>query len=162
MKTLSLLLSMCWASLAFSQGTTCSNATIITVDGIARSFPVSTSQGACGFCTMSGYSGNNGRITYFRFTTDNQPQCVLIDVTASTNITMEMMLYDVCNSGVASPAGGLYNHNMCMNEGLGIWAQNLFDNLSPNTTYYLKVRTEGGYTGNIQVSAKYHTPANLI
>jgi hypothetical protein len=109
---------------------------------------------------MSGYNGNNGRITYFLFKTDNEPQCVLIDIEALSVVTMEVVLYNSCTAGVPGPAGGLYNHNMCMNNGSGYWAQNLFDNLLPNTTYYLKVRTQGGFTGNLQLTGKYYTPPN--
>lgn len=73
---------------------------------------------------------------------------------------MEIVLYDDCSGTTAMPAGGLYNHNMCMNDGTGIWAQNLFDNLAANKTYYLKVRTAGGYTGDLLMSALYYTPPN--
>ena len=160
MKTTLLLIFACCTVLASGQGNNCSNAYALPLDSICRNFTVSTTTGSCEFCTLSGYTGNNGRITYFIFTTNSSAQCVEIDVTATTNIKTELVLFNSCNSGVAAPAGGLYNHNMCLTEGAGIWAQNLFDNLAPNTTYYLKVRTAGGYTGEIQVCGKYYTPPN--
>jgi len=49
-----------------------------------------------------------------------------------------------------------------MDQGKGLWAQNLFDNLVPNATYYLRVRTQNSFGGNLQVCAKYYTPPNDI
>jgi hypothetical protein len=159
MKTLSLILLLVWSTTGFGQGSSCSNAYDLTLDAVCRNFPVSTTSSSCDFCS---YSGSTGKVTYFRFTTDNTPQCVLLDVTASSNVTMELVLYDGCNSGTASPSGGLFLHNMCMDQGKGLWAQSFFNNLAPNTSYYLRVRTQGGFTGNVQVCGKYYTPANDI
>ncbi len=159
MKTLCLILAVAWSFAGFTQGNNCSNSYSLTLDAVCRSFPVSTASSPCDFCS---YSGSTGKITYFSFTTDNAPQCVLIDVTASSTVTMELMLYDACSGGSPGPTGGLYNHGMCMDQGKGIWAQNLFDNLLPNTTYYLRVRTQNGFVGNVQVCAKYYTPPNDV
>ncbi|HEX7846104.1 MAG TPA: hypothetical protein VF476_09925, partial [Chitinophagaceae bacterium] len=159
MKTLSLILAVAWSLCGFSQGNNCSTAYDITLDAVCRNYSVSSTGSSCDFCS---YSGNTGKITYFRFTTDNSPQCVLLDVSASATVTMEMVLFNDCNSGTPSPSGGLYNHGMCMDQGKGLWAQNLFDNLLPNTTYYLRVRTQGGFTGSVQVCGKYYTPSNNI
>ena len=139
MKTLCLILGVVWSYAANSQGNDCGNAYPLTLDAVCRNFAVSTTSSTCDFCS---YSGSTGKITYFSFTTDNSPQCVLLDVTASSTVTMEMVLYNACSGGLASPEGGLYNHGMCMDQGKGLWAQNLFDNLLPNTTYYLRVRTQ--------------------
>ncbi len=159
MKTLSLILVMALSYTGFSQGNNCGNAYELTLDAACRTFPVSSSGASCEFCP---YSGSTGKITYFKFTTDNSPQCVLLDASASSAVTMEMVLYDACSSGTASPSGGLYNHGMCMDQGKGLWAQNLFDNLLPNTTYYLRVRTQNSFTGTLQVCAKNYTPVNDI
>jgi hypothetical protein len=161
MKAPLVTLIICWSLVSKGQGTNCSNAFDLPIDTVCHSFPVSPVTGSCDFCTMNGYNGNNGHITYFKFTTDAATRCVLIDITAAAGVTMELVLYNQCNSGITSPAGGLYNHNMCMNDGAGLWAQNLFDNLQPNTTYYLKARTAGGFNGNMQVCAKYYTPPNM-
>lgn len=143
-----------------AQGTSCSNANSLTLDGVCRTFASSSVTGSSIFCTTSGYSGNNGRITYFQFTTNGTSDCVLIDVTTTTAVTMEMVLYNGCSGGLGTPSGGLYQHGMCMTDGKGLWAQNLFNSLTPNTTYYLRVRTQGGYTGDLQVCARYYTPVN--
>jgi hypothetical protein len=159
MKTLSLIIGVVWSYAAISQGNNCSNAYVLTLDAVCRNYAVSTTSSTCDFCS---YTGSTGKITYFNFTTDNSPQCVLIDMTAASAVTMEVILYDACSGTISSPEGGLYNHGMCMDLGKGLWAQNLFDNLQPNTTYYLRVRTQNGFAGNIQVCAKYNNPANDV
>lgn len=143
-----------------SQATNCSNAYTLSLDGSCRNFPVSSTTGSCIFCTMSGYSGNNGHVTFFQFTTNLSSECVLIDISTKYPVAMEMVLYNSCIAGAPLPLGGDYYHNMCMTEGTGLWAQNLFNNLLPNTTYYLRVRTAGGYTDDLQVCATYYTPPN--
>ena len=161
MKASFLVIVVYLSVVTYGQGNSCSNPYQIPVDTICRNYPVSATIGSCIYCTMNGYNGNNGRITYFSFTTDDQVRCVLIDVTAAAGVTLELVLYNGCLTGVPMPVGGLYNHNMCMSEGSGLWAQNLFDNLAPNTTYYLKARTAGGFTGDLQVCARYYSPPNM-
>lgn len=161
MKTLSLIICLqAMALVAIAQGSSCTDAISLSLDGAIRTYPVSSSIGSCVLCTTTGYSGTNGRITFFQFTTDNTPQCVSVDVTASSNIATEVALYGGCISGSPNPIGGYAIHSMCMNNGSGIWAQDLFSNLSPNTTYYLRVRTASNFTGNLNIAAKYNTPAN--
>ena len=161
MKTLSLIICLqVMALVAIAQGSSCADAISLSLDGAIRTYPVSSSIGSCVLCTTTGYSGTNGRITFFQFTTDNTPQCVSVDVTASSNIATEVALYGGCISGSPNPIGGYAIHSMCMNSGSGIWAQDLFSNLSPNTTYYLRVRTASNFTGNLNIAAKYNTPSN--
>ena len=159
MKNLCLILAVVWSCAGFAQGNNCSTAYSLTLDEVCRNYAVSTTGHTCDFCP---YSGSTGKITYFSFTTDNDPQCVLIDIAAESIVTMEIILYDKCDAEEASPEGGLFNHGMCMDEGKGIWAQNLFDNLLPNTTYFIRVRTQNGYTGNLRICGKYYTPQNDI
>lgn len=144
----------------FSQGSSCSDAYTINLDGVCRNFTANSITGNALFCTLNGYSGTNGRVTYFQFTTDDKAQCVLIDVQASTPVTMEIVMYDDCSGGTPLPAGGVYVHGMCMTDGAGLWSQNLFNNLLPLTKYYLRIRTEAGYGGNLTVCGKYYTPPN--
>src|SRR5689334_16555335 len=146
--------------ISFSQGSSCTNAYTLTVDGVYRNYAVSSSTGSCITCSMSGYSGNNGRLTFFKFTTNNADQCVLLDMGLSASYTMEIVLYTDCLAGAALPLGGVQYHTMCMSDGAGFWAPDLFNNLQANTTYYLRVRTENGFTGNLNISAKYYTPPN--
>lgn len=146
----------------WAQGTNCTNAISLTLDGVFRSYSVSSATGASLNCSMSGYSGNSGRVTFFRFTTDNTPQCVLLDMTTSSSVTMEIILYDDCISGTASPSGGISTQVMCMNDGTGYWATNMFDNLQPNRTYYMRVRTENGFSGSINIAGIHTTPSNDV
>lgn len=154
------ILLLCFITKTFAQGSDCSNANVLTLDGSCNKYTVSPATGACVFCTTTGYNGTNGHITYFQFTTNSSSECVLIDISTETPVTMEMVLYDGCSAGIPLPAGGQYQHNMCLDNGSGLWSQNLFNNLQPNTTYYLAVRTAGGYEGNLLVCAKYYTPPN--
>src|SRR5690242_3786740 len=111
MKTTLLVLFMALRILSFSQGSSCSNAYNLPLDDVSRNYTVSSATGTCVFCTTTGYNGHTGRVTWFQFTTDDKPQCVLIDLNASSVVTMELVLYSSCAAGVPSPVGGLYNHN---------------------------------------------------
>ena len=145
----------------FAQGTNCSNAITLPLDGTCNTYNVSTTTGGALLCNGSGWGGN-GRVTYFRFTTNSTPQCVSVDITASvTGTSIEAILYTGC-SGTTAMGGDGYQ-SVCMDNGSGIWATNLFwSNLSPNTTYYLRVRTEQGFTGTLQLCSKFDTPSNNL
>jgi hypothetical protein len=143
-----------------AQGNSCTTPHTLSVDGVYRNYAVSSSTGSCVTCSMSGYSGNNGHLTYFKFTTDHSADCVLLDLGTSSSATLEIALYTDCIAGAPVPSGGVYYHTMCMTDGVGLWAPDLFNNLAANTTYILRVRTENGFTGNLTVSAKYYTPPN--
>jgi hypothetical protein len=144
----------------FAQGSSCSNAIPLTMDGVARIYNVSSVAGSPVYCTASGFNGTNGRVTFFQFTTNSTSQCVSIEIATSSAVTLEATLYDGCNAGSPTPSGGIIYHNMCMLTGTGIWAPDLSNNLAPNTTYYLRLRTANNFTGTIQLLAKYNTPAN--
>ena len=155
------LLFFCiYNSKVFAQGTNCSNAFTVPLDGSCNSYNVSTTTGSSVYCTGSGYGGNGGGVTYFKFTTNSTPECILLDMeTSIAGIKMEAALFTTCAGTSASGFDPF--QNVCMNDGDGIWATNLFyNNLSPNTIYYLSVRTESGFTGSIQICGKYETPTN--
>jgi hypothetical protein len=81
--------------------------------------------------------------------------------TSVAGVALEAYLYSGCTSG--NETGGQPYQCVCMADGDGIWASNLwYSNLSPNTTYYLRVRTEAGFTGSIQVCGKSETPTNNL
>lgn len=144
-----------------AQGTNCSNAITIPLDGTCNNYNTSTVTGGSVHCNGQGYGGN-GRVTWFRFTTNSTPQCVSIDIQTSTaDIKLEAALYSGCSGTTAT--GLVNNQNICMLDGSGIWATNLdYSNLNPNTTYYLRVRTENGFTGTLQVCGKHDTPTNNL
>jgi len=149
----------------FGQGANCLNAFVIPLDGNCYTYNTSTTTGGSVHCGGQGYGGN-GRVTWFRFTTNSSGDCVTMDMETFSNIKMEVALYKGC-SGTAGT--GLSNiHSVCMDDGDGIWATNMTygamfnDNLSANTTYYLRIRTEQGFTGAIQICAKSEAPSNNL
>ena len=108
----------------FAQGTNCSNAITLPLDGTCNTYNVSATTGGTNLCSGGAGWGGNGRVTYFGFTTNSTAQCVSIDITASvagTNI--EAILYTGC-SGTTATGGDGYQ-SVCMTEGSGIWATNL-------------------------------------
>ena len=145
----------------FAQGTNCSNAITIPLDGTCNSYSVSSATGMSVHCNGSGYGGN-GQVTYFRFTTNSTPQCVSLDITTSVAGTkLEAVLFSGC-SGTTATGGDAYQ-SICMTDGTGIWASNLwYSNLNANSTYYLRVRTENGFNGTIQICGKSETPTNNL
>jgi hypothetical protein len=148
---------------ALSQsGNNCTNAITIPMDGNCNSYNVSSSTGNKDHCQGLLYGGQ-GAITYFKFTTDAAPQCVSLNLQTTGGQSIEAMLYTGCSNG-NTIGGGTYDpQNMCFHDGKGIWATNLdVSNLTPGVTYYLKVRTESGYTGTIQVCGKFYTPPNNL
>ena len=149
-------------SISLAQGSNCSNAITLPLDGNCNTYNQSATTGGANFCSGGQGWGGNGRVTYFRFTTNSTPQCVSIDITtavAGTNV--EAILYTGC-VGTAVTGGDGWQ-SVCMTEGSGIWATNLFySNLTANTTYYLRVRTEQGYSGTLQVCSKFDTPTNNL
>ena len=144
-------------SAVIAQGTNCSNAITLPLDGTCNNYSTSATTSMTVHCTGSGYGGN-GKVTYFKFTTNSTPQCVSLDITASiagTNI--EAVLYSGC-SGTTATGGDAYQ-SICMEDGIGIWASNLWwSNLAANTTYYLRVWTENSTT--LQICGKHETPTN--
>jgi hypothetical protein len=145
-------------STVFAQ-TNCSNATTIPLDGTCNNYSTSNTTGMTVHCTGSGYGGN-GKLTYFKFTTNSTPQCVSLDITASAAGTnLEAVLYSGC-SGTTATGGDAYQ-SICMDDGSGIWATNLwYNNLAANTTYYLRVWTEQATT--LQICGKSETPTNNL
>ncbi len=143
----------------FAQGTSCTNAIAIPLDGTCNSYSVSSTTGGSVHCSGQGYGGN-GRITYFSFTTNSSPQCVSLDMQTSTaDVKLEAALYSGCSGGTATGLNN--NQSICMTDGSGIWATNMdLSNLNANTTYYLRVRTESGFAGTIQICGKHETPTN--
>jgi hypothetical protein len=151
----------CYSSIILAQGTSCTNAITIPLDGTCNSYSVSATTGMSAHCSGQGYGGS-GRITYFTFTTNSTPQCVSLDMQTSTaDIKLEAVLYSGCSAG--NVTGLVNNQNICMTDGSGIWATNMdISNLNPNTTYYLRVRTESGFAGTIQICGKNETPSNNL
>lgn len=150
----------------FAQGTNCSNAITIPLDGTCNTYNTSTTTGGTVHCTGQGYGGN-GRVTYFKFTTNSSGDCVLMDISTSTpGVHTEVGFYTGCSGTTAT---GLQNvHSICFDDGNGLWAPNLEygsilgNNPLPNTTYYLRIRTENGFTGTLRICAKNEIATNNL
>jgi hypothetical protein len=142
----------------FAQGSSCTNAMPIPLDGTCNNYNVS-SISAAGWLQCN-FGGGPGRVTYFSFTTNSSADCVSLDIsTAVPGTSLEAFLFTGCSGG--NPTGPEPYQCVCMEEGNGIWASNLwYSNLLPNTTYYLRVKTESGFTGALQICGKYDTPLN--
>jgi len=155
------IISAAYCADIHAQGTTCTNAINIPLDGTCNTYNTSTVTSNAVHCGGSGYGGF-GRVTYFKFTTNSSPQCVSLDIqTSIAGIKLEAVLYSGCSGGV--PTGGDAYQSICMTDGSGIWASNLWwNNLAPNSTYYLRVRTESGFTGTLQICGKFDTPSNNL
>jgi hypothetical protein len=153
------IFSCFYSSTVFAQGTNCSTAITLPLDGTCNNYNTSATTGMTVHCTGSGYGGN-GKLTYFKFTTNSTPQCVSLDITTSVAGTnLEAVLYSGC-SGTTATGGDAYQ-SICMDDGNGIWASNLWwSNLAANTTYYLRVWTENAVS--LQICGKHETPTNNL
>ena len=156
--TVSLLICF-YTPTIFAQGTNCSNAITVPLDGTCNNYNTSTANGMTLHCNGSGYGGN-GKLTYFKFTTNSAPQCVSLDISTSVAGTnLEAVLYSGCSG--TTPTGGDAYQSICMDDGNGIWASNLWwSNLAANTTYYLRVWTENDVS--LQICGKHETPTNNL
>jgi hypothetical protein len=139
--------------------TNCSNATTIPLDGTCNNYSTSGATGMRVHCSGAGYGGN-GSLTYFKFTTNSTPQCVSLNITTSTaGVHTEAVLYSGC-SGTTATGGDAYQ-SLCMDDGSGIWATNLwYSNLNANSIYYLRVWTDQATT--LTICGKSETPTNNL
>lgn len=132
-------------------GPDCSNAIPLTLDGVTRVYPTSSSSASSIICT--GYTGSSP-VTYFTFTTNSVPDKVLIEITAPTAAPCEVLLY-------SSSCGTLYSSgSMCFDDGHGLWSFGHSFAIQTNTTYKLRVKTSTA--GNISINARYYNPPNNV
>jgi len=153
MKNIFIILFLITTLLSSGQGTSCGNAINIPLNNSCATFSVSSTLGNAG--VVCNYIGTNGRVTYFKFTSSANPNCIEINFSAST--TIEILDYDHCpvNNNNNIPSLGL-----CIDNGNGIWATDYSNLPQPNKTYYLEVHTGNNYTDTIRVCGKYYTPPN--
>lgn len=132
---------------AFSQGTSCATAIPISLDGVLRTYPAVSTTGANVLCTANGTTP----VTWFRFTSNALGACPLLNITASDSFAIEVAFYTSCSSMLTSSS-------MCFYSGYGIWAPNENFVVTPNTTYYLRVKTSTAC--NIILAGQHFTPPN--
>jgi hypothetical protein len=132
-----------------SQGSTCSNAIALSLDGVCRNYLTSSSTGANVLCT-----GSNSTITWFKFTTNAIPDNVVMNITDPSGQPMEVAMYTACTGSNPLVLGS----SMCFDDGTGLWAPEELFTLSANTTYMLRIKTGGATT--LSICAMNNTPAN--
>jgi len=133
-----------------SQGSSCSNATALSLDGVCRNYTTSSSTGANVLC-----AGSSSTITWFSFTTNSVPDNVVVNITDPSGQPMEIAMYTACSGGSSSPVLG---SSMCFDDGNGLWAPEQIYTLSANTTYMLRVKTSAATT--LTICAQHNTPLN--
>lgn len=135
---------------SFSQGSTCGNAIPLILDGVCRTYTTSSATGSNVLCTSNG----NTPITWFSFTTNSIPDNVLINITDPSGQPIEIAMYTSCNGSNPLHLGS----SMCFDDGQGLWAPEELFNLSPNTTYMLRIKTMSATA--LSMCAKNFTPIN--
>jgi hypothetical protein len=137
------------SALCFGQGSSCATAIPITLDGVLQVIAASSSTGTPLVC--GNYTGSTP-ITWFSFTTNAAADCPLLQITALDNQPCEVAFYTGCASTQ------LNTSSMCLDDGDGLWAPAETYVLSPNTTYYLRVRTTTAC--NIRIGGQSYNPPN--
>jgi hypothetical protein len=132
---------------AFSQGTSCASSITLSLDGVLRSYTTSSATGANVLCTNNGTTP----VTWFKFTSNAQGQCPLLNITVSDSAACEVAFYTSCSSMLSSSS-------MCFYYGYGLWAPNENLVIAPNTTYYLRVKTSTACT--IKIAGQHFLPPN--
>jgi hypothetical protein len=151
MKSLKIIVPACliFPLFSLSQGSTCSNAIALSLDGICRDYATSSSTAANVLCT-----GSNSPITWFSFTTNAVPDNVVMNITDPSGQPMEVAMYTACTGSNPLVLGS----SMCFDDGTGLWAPEELFTLSGNTTYMLRVKTAGATT--LSICASNNTPVN--
>lgn len=130
-------------------GADCSTAIPLTMDGVCRNYATSATTDVSLHCVDN---TGNAPITYFSFTTNSNPDKILINITGPSNQPVEIVMYPSnCSFAYSSS-------RMCFNDGNGIWSPSNSFSMSANTTYKLRVRTNAA--GTINMCAKYNVPVN--
>ena len=149
--TLLLLCQPFW--LLAQTGGSCGSAIPVPLDGVTRTFSTSTSTDDPVVCTN--YTGKSP-ITWFSVTTNASATMPLLDIAAADNANCEIAMYTGCNGGniLQSPS------SMCFDDGQGLWAPAHNYTLSPNTTYYLRIKTTSAT--QLTITGQNHAPTNNL
>lgn len=140
------------SSICRPQGTTCTTAIPLTLNGSLNNYSTSASTDVNVLCTNNGTTP----ITWFQFTTNASAECPLLNITVSDGQACEIAMYTSCS-------GNMNNNfesasSMCFYDGTGLWAPSETYVLSANTTYYLRGKTTTLST--INIGGQHYTPAN--
>jgi hypothetical protein len=132
---------------AFPQGTSCAGSIALTLDGVQRAYPASSATGLNVLCTNTGLTP----VTWFRFTSNAQGECPLLNIAVSDSAACEVAFYSSCLSLLSSSS-------MCFYQGYGLWAPNENFVVGSNTTYYLRIKTSTSCT--ISIAGQHYLPPN--
>jgi len=132
---------------AIAQGASCAGAITLTLDGTLRAYSSSSATGANVLCTNNGITP----VTWFKFTSNAQGECPLLNLSVSDRAACEVGFYTSCLSLLSSSS-------MCFYDGYGLWAPNENLVITPNTTYYLRVKTSTACT--IYIAGQHYSPLN--
>lgn len=151
-----LLLFLCQPFLLIAQtGANCGTAITVPLDGVTRTFTTSSSTGNAVVCVNGGYTSSSP-ITWFSVTTNANAEMPLLDITAADSSSCEIAMYTGCNGGNILQT----NSSICFDDGWGLWAPAHNYTLSPNTTYYLRIKTQT--STQLKITAQSHTPTNNL
>ena len=155
-----ILVMLCITSTyAFSQGASCTNPHVMTLDTVSRNYTISPTSGNAANCNSTGFGGT-GKITIFRFTTNASGSCVLVHVQSSSPAQpVEIAMYTGCG-GSGAVSGLNTQSSVCFSDGEGYWAPFEQYTLLPNTTYYLRVWAPAA--GTLTLSATNYPPPNNL
>jgi hypothetical protein len=131
---------------------TCATAIPVLFDKFCRDYTPTGTNSQTVICNHSGPD----KFMYFTWTTGSIVKCPRIKLSTSNASPFEVALYKGgCNNGsVVTPS------SMCMEDGDGIWSPDSYNPLEPNTTYYLRVRVKGNFTGTINICADHDNNLN--
>ena len=134
-------------------GGSCGSAFPIPLDGVTRTFSTSSTTDDAVVCTN--YIGKTP-ITWFSFTTNASATMPLLDIAAADNGNCEIAMYTACNGSntLQTPS------SMCFDDGQGLWAPAHNYTLTPNTTYYLKIKTTTAT--QLTITGQSHAPTNNL
>jgi hypothetical protein len=147
-----LLVFSSFSTSSFSQGTDCSDAIPLTLNGASNNYSTSSATGANVLCANNGTTP----ITWFSFTTNASAASPLLNITSADGQPCEIAMYTSCsgnmNNNLETPS------SMCFDDGTGLWAPAHNYAVMPNTTYYLRIKSATSTT--LQIEGKSYTPAN--
>jgi len=149
--TILLLCQPIW--LIAQTGGSCGGAYPIALDGVTRTFSTSSNTDEAMICLN--YPGN-APVTWFSFTTNASATMPLLDIAAANNGNCEIAMYTGCNGGNIFQNAS----SMCFDDGQGLWAPAHNFTLTPNTTYYLRIRTSAAT--QLTITGQNHTPTNNL
>jgi hypothetical protein len=124
-----------------STQTTCATAYELLPDSVCRNYAASGATGAALACNVN---GNQSNVTWFKFTTSTY--CPRINIKTVPAIPFEFIVYEGCNG---SASQYLYPQSICSLDGDALWSPDSYNPLQPNKTYYLRIRTQGSFSGGM-------------